>query len=129
VRRATLLAREGNTTRALPLATEGLKELARISSAPEAAPRALQLAAEAYTEVEPKALRNAQRAVALARRYLAATRQDNITGQYTFALALKLAGQVAEAKAIAEKTLAQMAPVRGGRIPYTRKRLEALANN
>ncbi len=126
VRFATLLAREGNAARALPLATEGLKELARLSSAPGADPRHLQLAAEAYTEVEPKALRDPQRAVALARRYLAATGQDNITGQYTLALALQLAGKVDEAKATAQKALALLAPVRSGRIPFTRKRLEAL---
>jgi tetratricopeptide (TPR) repeat protein len=126
VRLATFLAREGNAARALALATEGLQELARLSSAPGADPRHLQLAAEAYTEVEPKTLRDPQRAVALARRYLTATGQDNITGQYTLALALQLAGQVDEAKATAQKALGLLAPVRGGRIPYTRKRLVSL---
>jgi eukaryotic-like serine/threonine-protein kinase len=126
VRLATLLDREGNATRALPFATEGLKELARLSSPPRATPRDLQLASQAYLEVEPKALRDPQRAVVLARRYLAVTRQDNITGQYTLALALQLAGRTEEAKATAQKALALLAPVRGGRIPYVRKRLEAL---
>jgi tetratricopeptide (TPR) repeat protein len=126
VRVATLLSREGNTVRALPLATDGLKELTRISSAPGAAPRDLQLTAEAFTEVEPKPLRDPQRAVALARRYLAATRPDNITGLYTLALALDLAGRADEAKVVAQKGLSLLAPVRDGRITYTRQRLEAV---
>jgi tetratricopeptide (TPR) repeat protein len=123
---ARILVRTGNATRALPLATEAMKELARLSSAPTAAPRDLQLAAEAYTEIEPKSLRDAPRAVALARRYLAATGPENILGLYTLALALQEAGQTAEAKSAAQKTLALLAPVRGGVVPYTRKRLEAI---
>src|ERR1022692_620254 len=129
VRFATILARMGNTQRALPLDTEGLKELARIASAPAAAPRDLQLAAEAFTEVEPAVLRDPPRAILLAHRYLTATRPDNVTGQYTLAAALQLAGEAGEARAVAQKALALLAPVRDGRIPYLRKRLEAIVHN
>jgi tetratricopeptide (TPR) repeat protein len=123
---ATILVRTGNATQALPLATEAMKELARLSSGRTAAPRNLQLAAEAFTDVEPKSLRDAPRATALARRYLSATRPDNILGLYTLALALQQSGQIAEAKSVAQRTLTLLAPVRGVIIPYIRKRLEAV---
>jgi len=129
VRFATILGRLGNTQRALPLATEGLKELWRLASLPGAAPRDLQLTAEAFAEVQPATLRDPARAIVLARRYLAATRPDNVTGLYTLATALQLAGEADEARAVAQKALTFLAPVRGGRIPDLRKRLEAIVND
>lgn len=89
-------------------------------------PRDVQLAAQAFTEVEPNGLRNPELAVRLARQYLAATAAENVTAQITLANALHIAGQVTETQAAARKALSLMAPVRGHRIPYQRHKMEEL---
>jgi tetratricopeptide (TPR) repeat protein len=123
---ATILAWRGNNARAVPLAREAMKWAAQLAARPDAAPRDLDLATQVFTEVEPAELRDPHLAVSLARRFLSANGPGDVIAGYRLAKALQVAGQLSESKIVAQRTLALMAPVKKGRIPYRRKVLEEL---
>jgi serine/threonine protein kinase/tetratricopeptide (TPR) repeat protein len=123
---ATHLAKLGDRTRASAIGELGLNELARVADPADASPQTLQLASEAYSRIEPRTLRNRERAVAYAERFAKLTHSVDLTALYLLAFAQNAEGGNKEAVETARRALALLPPTRDGRVYFVRTELESI---
>jgi tetratricopeptide (TPR) repeat protein len=125
-RLGTQLAKLGDRSRASVIGAQGLAELSRLANRPDATPQALQLTAEAYSRIEPAALRNREHAVAYAQRFAKLRPSPDLSALYLLALAQNLEGGGKEAVETARRAVALIPATRNGRVYYVRTELESI---
>ena len=123
---ATQLAQLGDQTHATAAGTEGLAELARVADPAGATPQALQLASEAYAEIQPVALRDGPRALAYAQRFAGLRPPRDAFALYRLAIAQNGAGLGKQAAETAHRALELLPPPHNGRVYYVRTELESI---
>jgi serine/threonine protein kinase len=122
---ATALAETGDRSRAASIGAEGLRELGAVADSPQATPQTFEMGAEAFAEIEPKSLRDPQRALKYAEAFARLRPANDPEALYHVAMALSVIGGT-PAVAAAHRALATLAPPRNGRISYVRTELEAI---
>ena len=100
----------GQTAIATTLARSGVNELIRLAELSNASPHYLEVASEWLVLAEPREHSDPQRAILYARKFLSATRSDNVAAQSLLAYALQAAGQSEEAKSVAKTALSLLKP-------------------
>jgi tetratricopeptide (TPR) repeat protein len=110
------------------IAKTGLASLRELASKPEAAPRILNQAADAFLTVEPASLRDPAFALACAERAVALNHRQSPSGLLILAEAYRAAGQIDQSRAAAEEGLALLQPLQPESVkPNIRKLLEIQA--
>jgi tetratricopeptide (TPR) repeat protein len=123
---ATQLAKLGEQGSASSIGAESLNELARAADPSDASPQALELATEAFARIEPRALRNRERAVRYAERLGKLRPAQDLTALYLLAVAQNADGASREAIETAHRALALLPPTRSGHVYYLRGELESI---
>jgi serine/threonine protein kinase len=123
---ATQLAKLGDRDRAQVTGPQGLNELARAADPVGATPQALELATEAFARIEPRQMRNRERAVRYAERLGKLRPAGDLTAIYLLAFAQNAEGGSQEAMETARRALRLLPPPRGGRVYYVRTELESI---
>jgi eukaryotic-like serine/threonine-protein kinase len=122
----TQLAKLGDQDRASATGARSLDELARVADQPNATPQSLEFAAEAFARIEPRALRNRERAVRYAERFARSRPAGDLSALYLLAFAQNADGGSKEAVETAHRALALLPPSRSGGVYYVRTELEAM---
>jgi tetratricopeptide (TPR) repeat protein len=125
-RLGTQLARLGNRALAAVTGAQGLTELARVADSANAAPQALEFGAEAFARIEPRELRNRERALRYAELLAKLKPTQDPEALYLLAFAQNAEGGSQEAVETAQRALALLPPSRNGRVYYVRTELESL---
>jgi tetratricopeptide (TPR) repeat protein len=120
------LAKLGDRGRASAIGAQGLRELAHAGDPAEASPQALELASEAFARIEPRELRNRQRAVGYAERLARLRPAGDLTAIYLLAFAQNAEGGSKEAVETARRALSLLPPPRSGRVYCVRTELESI---
>jgi tetratricopeptide (TPR) repeat protein len=122
----TQLAKLGDRGRAAAVGAQGLSELAHAADPAEASPQALELASEAFARIEPRELRNRDRAVRYAERLGKLRPAGDPTAIYLLAFAQNAEGGSKEAMETARRALTLLPPPRNARVYYVRTELESI---
>ncbi len=122
---ATALAETGGAARSSAIGSEALRELASVADSPQATAQTFEMATEAFAGIEPKNLRDPQRALKYAEAFARLRPANDPEALYHIAMALSVTGGKPAVEA-AQRALATLAPPRNGRVPYARTELEAI---